>query len=76
MRSISLASLILLLLQPAFAQKTIQITSPDGSLKYAFKLKDKNPSYSVSFKKQPIIADAALSLTFSGNSEFKNDLRI
>jgi alpha-glucosidase len=62
--------------KPAFAQKTIQITSPDGLLQYAFKLKGKTASYNVSFKKQPIIVDAALSLTFSGNSEFKDDLTI
>ena len=68
--------LLLVISFPGIAQKNVTLSSPDGNIQYAFRLKDKMPVYSVSFKNKPIIADAELSLTFLENGAFKNNLKL
>lgn len=68
--------LFLALSPTLFAQRIIRLNSPDNKLQYAFQLKDKAAFYNVSFKNQPIVSNAALSLSFEGNSTFKNSLKI
>ena len=60
----------------AFGQKSIRLSSPDRNIQYIFRLKDKIPVYSVSFKNKPIITDAELSLNFLETGLFKNNLKI
>ncbi len=59
-----------------FAQKSIRLSAPDGNIQYDFKLKNKIPVYSVSFKNKPIISGAELSLSFLNNEVFKNNLKV
>ncbi len=76
MKSLQSFFLLLLLSLPGLAQKTIKLSSPDGRIQYSFRLKDKTPAYSVSFRNKPIIADAELSLSFLENGVFKNNLKV
>jgi alpha-glucosidase len=64
-----------LLFSTAIAQKNVQLTSPGGNIVFSFKLLNKVPSYSVSFKSKKIIADASLGLSFE-NGPFENNLKI
>jgi alpha-glucosidase len=59
-----------------FSQKNIQLFSPDGNIQYSFRLKDKAPAYSVSFKKKLLIENSGLSLSFLETGEFKNNLKV
>src|SRR6266498_4217491 len=68
--------LLLSLVFPAIAQKTIKLSSPDGNIQYTFRLKKKIPVYNVSFKNKPLIADAELSLSFLENGTFRNNLKL
>src|SRR5438034_9442269 len=68
--------LLLIISFPAFAQKNIKLSSQDGNIQYDFRLKNKIPVYSVSFKNKPIISDAAISLSFLENGIFKNNLKL
>jgi alpha-glucosidase len=61
---------------PVFAQKSIRLSAPDGNIQYDFRLKNKIPVYSVSFKNKPIISGAELSLSFLNNGVFKNNLKV
>ena len=61
---------------PAYSQKSIKLSSPDGNIPYVFQLKDKVPVYTVSFKGKPIIKNSGLSLSFSETGLFKQDLKI
>ena len=60
---------------PAYSQKSIKLSSPDGNIPYVFQLKDKVPVYTVSFKGKPIIKNSGLSLSFSETGLFKQDLK-
>ncbi len=61
---------------PAYSQKSIKLSSPDGNIQYVFQLKDKAPVYTVSFKGKPIIKNSGLILSFSETGLFKHDLKI
>lgn len=73
-----LSPVVVFILFPFFtgAQKSVQLSSPDGNIRYTFRLKDKMPFYNVSFKNKSIIADAGLSLSFLENGLFKNNLKM
>ena len=58
-----------------YAQKSIQLASPDGSIRFSLKLEEKSPVYSVMFKKQPLITDSPLSLVFD-NGAFGEKLKV
>jgi alpha-glucosidase len=76
MRSLQQFLLLLLISFPVLAQKNIKLSSPDGNIHYGFRLKNKLPAYSISFKNKLIISDAGLSLSFLNNGVFKNNLKI
>src|ERR1044071_7380234 len=59
----------------ASAQKSIQLGSPGGRIKFSFSLSTTGPSYSISFKKNTIIKDASLALSFKEGGEFKTNLK-
>src|SRR5205814_6219986 len=64
MRLLPQLLLLLIISFFAFAQKNIKLSSPDRNIQYDFRLKNKIPLYSVSFKNKPIISDAGMSLSF------------
>ncbi len=57
------------------AQKAIKVVSPDKSIEFSFALKEKQPGYSVSYKKSLLIDNASLELVF-GNGTFNNNIRV
>ncbi|MGZ8539231.1 MAG: glycoside hydrolase family 97 protein [Chitinophagaceae bacterium] len=65
-----------IIVNSAYSQKNIKLSSPDGNIQYAFRLTDKAPSYSISFKDKRIIENSGLSLSFLETGEFKNNLRV
>ncbi|MEP6846309.1 MAG: glycoside hydrolase family 97 protein, partial [Panacibacter sp.] len=60
---------------PLPAQKNIRVTSPDGNIVFSFKLVNKSPVYSVTYKNKTIIDYSSLSLEFD-NGRFENNIRI
>lgn len=59
-----------------FAQKTIQLSAPDGDIRYSFRLKDQGPVYGVRYKGKPVIAEAELGLSFRETGAFKRGLKM
>src|SRR6476661_5704825 len=57
------------------AQNNIKLTSPNGSIIFSFKLINKSPVYSVSFKGKTLVDNSALSLNFD-NGNFGGNLTI
>ncbi|HZE85595.1 MAG TPA: glycoside hydrolase family 97 protein [Puia sp.] len=49
----------------AFAQKKISLASPDGNIRFTFRLTDSLPCYSVSYKRKNLLDPSPLSLTLS-----------
>jgi len=77
MKLISYLIIALLLLagQSLFARKNVQLASPNGNIRFSLTLEEKNPVYSVSFKKQALISNSPLSLVFD-NGAFGEKLKI
>lgn len=67
---------ILLVTSQVYAQKSINLSSPDGNIRYVFRLKEKIPLYNIYFKNKSIINDSELGLSFLENGTFKNNLKI
>lgn len=65
----------LIIALPVIAQKKINLTSPDGHLRFSFKLVNKTMQYSVAFKGKTIIYYSSLGLQFE-NDNFDNNLRM
>lgn len=65
-----------IILNPAYSQKNIKLVSPDGNIQFVFRLKDKAPVYSVSFKSKSLIENSGLSLSFLETGLFKQNLKI
>ncbi len=59
-------SLFLLLPGYLFAQKEIRVTSPDGHIVFALNTNNNSPSYSVTFKKNSLVANSSLGLDLQG----------
>ncbi len=72
MKCTAVLLLLVSLSVPAFAQRRIQISSPDGNLVFNFGLNDQKPSYSVNFKGKPVIASSTLSLSSQDGSLLSN----
>lgn len=71
-----LVTLIYLLsVSSLIAQKNIKLSSPDKQLSFSFRTTDTGPSYSISFKKNPIVNNSAVSLEFLGTGELKRNLK-
>lgn len=60
----------------SFAQKKVQLKSPDGNIVFNLALKNKMPVYSVVFKGETIIEPSSLSLSFEKGRDFGEDLEI
>ena len=61
---------------PVFAQKDIQLKSPDGNVVFLFKLTEKAPVYRVVYKGKTMIEDSELSLSFKENGNFGINLNM
>lgn len=59
----------------ANAQRSVQLTSPDGNIVYSFRLVNKKPLYSVTYKKKIIIDYSSLSLQFD-DGLFGNEIKM
>ncbi|MEO9004810.1 MAG: glycoside hydrolase family 97 protein [Ginsengibacter sp.] len=66
----------LMITVPAFAQKKIQLKSPDGNIVFSFKVTKQAPQYLVAFKGKTLIVDSKLGLSFLGNDDFQTNLKI
>src|SRR5205085_329484 len=64
-----------LLSSSLFAQKNVKLASPNGNIIFYFKLINKAPAYSLSFKDKTLIENSALSLNFN-NGNFENNVAI
>ena len=51
-----------------FAQKSVQLSSPNGSISYSFKLEKQKPVYSILFHGKPLIQYSPISLQFETGS--------
>ncbi len=58
-----------------FAQKKINVSSPDKQLSFTFAIAAGHPGYSVTYKNKSLVADSKLGLTFTGNDIFGNDIK-
>ncbi len=67
--------LILIQGQKLCARESVQISSPDGNIRFGFSLKGEIPSYEVTYKKETLIENSPLSLNFD-NGFFGNGLKI
>ncbi len=61
---------------PVFAQKNIQLKSPDGNIVFSFKLTEKAPVYQVEYKGRKLIDDSKLSFSFKENGDFETNLKM
>ena len=61
---------------PAFAQKNIQLKSPDGQIVFSFKMAKQSPIYRVAYKGKTLIKDSELSLLFKENGTFGANLKM
>ncbi len=68
--------LLLIITVPGFAQKLIQLKSPDGNIVFSFKLTEKAPVYQVTYKGKTLIKDSELGLTFKENGKFSSNLNM
>jgi len=66
---------LILITSPVFAQKSVSLTSPDGRLTFSFRINDVSPSYRVTFKKQLLIKESALTMDFE-NGVFGANLKM
>ena len=60
---------------PVFAQKKIQISSPDGNIRYSFRVENKKAIYDLSFKGKSIIENSELGLSFTDGG-FNGNIRM
>jgi len=72
--SVLLVFFIMTNFSPAFAQKTVHLSSPDGNLRFSFWL-EQLPLYKFTYKQQTIITDSPLSIEFA-DGWFGNNLKM
>ena len=58
------ACCLILLCSDLVAQKSMQLTSPDGSIVFSFSMQQNKPHYSVAYSKQLLIQKSSLDLVF------------
>lgn len=58
-----------------FAQKNVQLSSPDGRLIFSFAIVQQQPQYSVKFKGQPLVGSSSLGLLFKDGTDFTKNIR-
>ncbi|MGF7078718.1 alpha-glucosidase [Mucilaginibacter sp. UYCu711] len=72
-----LAALILLsIVRPVLAQKSVSLKSPDGNIRFALTLTKEKPMYQVSYKGKPLINNSGLGLMFKDSGNFVRDLKM
>src|SRR5206468_3398453 len=64
LKTIGLGLIFLAFSSFSLAQQNIKLSSPDGQIQFSFKVKDKTPGYSVSYKKKQLINEGGLGLSF------------
>jgi alpha-glucosidase len=74
MKKLFIFTLFLLLVQVTTAQKRITLSSPDNNLKYTLQVDNDGLRYDISYKKNPLIKDAALGFDFD-SGEFGKGLK-
>lgn len=67
--------LLLVLMIPAIAQKNVNLTSPNGQLKFILKLTSEKPMYDIVYKNKALIKDSPLGFDFD-SGEFGKNLKI
>ncbi len=67
---------LLLLLQPAMAQKSITLKSPDGNIRFTLLLTKDKPLYQVSYKSKTLIKNSGLGLAFKDSGNFMANLKM
>jgi alpha-glucosidase len=55
-----------------YAQKKIQLTSPDGNIIFSLQATNNIPSYTVTYKKNSVIVNAAINLVIEGEGAMQN----
>ena len=74
-RKIIVASFcVMTFISSSFAQKKINISSPNGQLEYTFSVSAGHPEYAVLYKKKVLIEHSLVSLAFENNDSFGNDI--
>ena len=58
-----------------FARKSVQLTSPNGKLKYSLTLEREHPVYDIQYQKQALVQNSPLSLVFD-NGAFGEGLKM
>src|ERR1700752_3536081 len=59
----------------AEAQKKIKLQSPNGNIVFSFRMIDKKPSYSISFKGRTLVEESGLSLQIE-NENFEQEMML
>lgn len=67
---------LLIVTIPCFAQKSIQLKSPDGNIVFSFRLTEKAALYRVAYKGKMLIQDSELNLSFKEDGVFGLNLNI
>ncbi|MDB5221594.1 MAG: glycoside hydrolase family 97 protein [Chitinophagaceae bacterium] len=63
---------LLFLTVSLFAQKEVQLTSPDGHIVFTLQLNKSLPEYSIAYKKNTLIKNSILNLVFKDTKVLKN----
>ncbi len=74
-KKISLALALFTYTNFLFAQKKINVLSPNQQLSFFFAVVGSQPEYSVAYKNKVLVAHSSLGLTFIGNDFFGNDIK-
>jgi alpha-glucosidase len=64
--------LLLFLAGCCYAQKKVQVTSPDGNIVFTLQANNNIPSYAVTYKKNSVIANATINLAIEGEGAMQN----
>lgn len=67
---------LLLLPSPFLAQKGIALSSPDGHIRYVFRVNNDGIAYDISYKNRLIISNAGINLSFVETDIFKNNISV
>ncbi len=74
MKKISIAIVLIACVNFLFAQKKINVSSPNKQLTFSFVVAGGHPEYSVDYKNRILVEHSELGLTFADNDLFGNDI--
>lgn len=72
----SLVSLLFLLVAVQSKSQTVKLASPDKNIEYTFRLTERSPVYSVSYKGKKLVDDSPLWLEFKEGGKFAQNLSL